>query len=96
MQVARGFKHVLANLDLHRVLPIRHATTMSASVDPAILEALGLEPNNTKISSHGGSGFASTFKLSSTVDGKEKNYFVKTGSGADSELMFKGRTAYLA
>ncbi|KAG4216680.1 hypothetical protein PC116_g34839, partial [Phytophthora cactorum] len=56
----------------------------------AILEALGLDAQATKIASHGGSGFASTFKLSSTVDGKEKNYFVKTGTGSDSELMFKG------
>ncbi|KAI1655787.1 fructosamine-3-kinase [Daldinia decipiens] len=63
---------------------------MASKVDPAILEALGLDAQVTKITSHGGSGFASTFKLSSTVEGKEKNYFVKTGTGADSELMFKG------
>jgi hypothetical protein len=63
---------------------------MAPSVDSAILEALSLDPAATKIGSHGGSGFASTFKISSTTDGKEKNYFVKTGSGSDSELMFKG------
>ncbi|KAI1449521.1 fructosamine kinase [Annulohypoxylon stygium] len=68
---------------------------MAANVDPAILEALELDPKVTNIASHGGSGFASTFKLSSTVDGKEKNYFVKTGTGADSELMFKGEHASL-
>lgn len=63
---------------------------MSPKVDSAILEALDLDPEVTKIGSHGGSGFASTFKISSTVDGEEKNYFVKTGSGPDAELMFKG------
>ncbi|KAI1492969.1 fructosamine kinase [Biscogniauxia mediterranea] len=63
---------------------------MSPNVDPAIIEALGLDPSVTKIASHGGSGFASSFKLSSILDGKEQNYFVKTGTGTDAELMFKG------
>lgn len=63
---------------------------MSPKVDPAIIKALSLDPSITKLASHGGSGFASTFKLSSTVDGKEKNYFVKTGTGPESEVMFKG------
>lgn len=61
-----------------------------SKVDAAILEALGLDAGSTTITSHGSSGFASSFKLSSTVDGKEKNYFVKTGNTPDSELMFKG------
>ncbi|KAI1111226.1 fructosamine kinase [Nemania sp. NC0429] len=63
---------------------------MSSRVDPAIIEALGLDPNTAKLTSHGGSGFASTFKLTSTVDGKEINYFVKTGTGPDAALMFEG------
>ncbi|KAI1825397.1 fructosamine kinase [Xylaria intraflava] len=63
---------------------------MPSSADPAIIEALGLDPNTTKLTSHGGSGFASTFKLSSTVNGKEVNYFVKTGVGSDAALMFRG------
>ncbi|KAK6063108.1 fructosamine kinase [Seiridium cupressi] len=63
---------------------------MAPTVDSAILTALGLDPATTNIASHGGSGFASTFKISSTIDGHDKNYFVKTGSGTDSELMFKG------
>lgn len=64
---------------------------MAPGVDSAILEALGLDPSTTKIATHGGSGFASTFKLSSTVDGETKNYFVKTGTGKDAELMFTGQ-----
>lgn len=63
---------------------------MAPNVDPAILEALGLDLSGTEISSHGGSGFASTFKLSTTVDGHPTNYFIKTGSGSDSEVMFRG------
>ncbi|KAI0137389.1 fructosamine kinase [Xylariales sp. AK1849] len=63
---------------------------MAPNVDSAILQALGLDPAVTQIASHGGSGFASTFKLSSKVNGQDMNYFVKTGTGADSEIMFKG------
>lgn len=63
---------------------------MAPAVDGAIIEALGLDTSDTSIASHGSSGFASTFKLSTTVDGKPKQYFVKTGSGADAETMFKG------
>ncbi|RYP19836.1 hypothetical protein DL765_003090 [Monosporascus sp. GIB2] len=68
---------------------------MSPAVDPAITEALCLDPSVTKIASHGGSGFASTFKLSSTVDGKDRNFFVKTGTGSDAEVMFRGEHASL-
>lgn len=59
-------------------------------VDPAIIEALGLDPACSSIASHGGSGFASTFKISTTVDGKPVNYFVKTGPGKEAEIMFRG------
>ncbi|OAQ80364.1 fructosamine kinase [Purpureocillium lilacinum] len=65
------------------------------AVDPAILEALGLDVAHTTIASHGGSGFASTFKLSTTVDGQQRHYFVKTGTGKDAELMFRGEHASL-
>ncbi|KAF4982799.1 hypothetical protein FZEAL_1651 [Fusarium zealandicum] len=63
--------------------------------DPAITKALGLDPESTTIASHGGSGFASTFKISTEVDGKPVNYFVKTGSGKDAEIMFRGEHASL-
>lgn len=63
---------------------------MASNIDPAILEALSLDPLTAKIASHGGSGFASTFKISAKVDGEDKNYFVKTGSGANFQVMFKG------
>ncbi|KAK7417768.1 hypothetical protein QQZ08_011513 [Neonectria magnoliae] len=68
---------------------------MPTKVDPALLEALSLDPANSEINSHGGSGFSSTYKLSSVVDGKPVNYFVKTGTGKDAEIMFRGEHASL-
>jgi hypothetical protein len=65
---------------------------MSPNIDPAILKALSLDAVKTKISSHGGSGFSSTSKLTSLVDGKEKSFFVKTGKGEESEIMFTGNS----
>lgn len=68
-----------------------------SKVDSAILEALGLNPDQTKITNHGGSGFASTFRLSSlAADGSPVNYFVKTGTGAEYELMFRGKLFILS
>lgn len=65
------------------------------AVDSAILEALSLDAENTKQTSHGGSGFSSTFKLASTKDGREVNYFIKLGTGKDAEVMFRGEHASL-
>lgn len=61
-------------------------------MDVNILKALGLNAEGTKMSRHGGSGFSSTFKLTATVGGKEKRFFVKVGTGKDAELMFKGKS----
>lgn len=63
---------------------------MSPILDPAILKALSLDVALTSITSHGGSGFSSTAKITTKVDGEEKLYFVKTGSGKDAEIMFAG------
>lgn len=73
------------------LLAFELANPMAPKVDSAILEALGLDAKSSKIAAHGGSGFASTFKLSGQVDGKEVNYFVKTGTGTDAEIMFRGQ-----
>ncbi|KAJ8071076.1 hypothetical protein OCU04_001421 [Sclerotinia nivalis] len=67
---------------------------MPSKVDPAILEALSLDPDTATISKHGGSGFAETFKINGTMGGKQKLFFVKTG-GRDSEDMFTGEHASL-
>lgn len=65
------------------------------SVDPALAEALGLDPSTAKMASHGGSGFASSSKLTGLKDGNEVRFFVKTGSGADAEVMFRGKLTTL-
>ncbi|KAK6608594.1 Ketosamine-3-kinase [Botrytis cinerea] len=67
---------------------------MSSKVDPAILKALSLDPSSATISKHGGGGFAKTFRISGTVDGRQKLFFVKTGE-KDSEEMFTGEHASL-
>lgn len=63
---------------------------MAPPVDPAIVQALGLDPDQAKMVSHGGGGFSSTFKVSGIVNGETKTFFVKTGSGKDSDIMFQG------
>lgn len=63
---------------------------MAPKIDPAILAALSLDAATTTITLHGGSGFASTFKLTSKVDGKDKLFFIKQGKGKASEIMFTG------
>jgi hypothetical protein len=63
---------------------------MPPTVDAEILKALGVDGQDASITSHGGSGFSSTFKLSTTMDGKPIKYFVKTGTGDAAQLMFKG------
>ncbi|KAK4107535.1 hypothetical protein N656DRAFT_793132 [Canariomyces notabilis] len=63
---------------------------MLPNVDPAILEALGLEPTSSKLVSHGSSGFSSTYKLVAARDGEDLTYFVKVGFGPNAEVMFRG------
>jgi hypothetical protein len=65
---------------------------MLPNVDPAILEALGLEPTSSKLVSHGSSGFSSTYKLVAARDGEDLTYFVKVGFGPNAEVMFRGRS----
>jgi len=68
---------------------------MSPKLDSAIIKALSLDAASTTIASHGGSGFASTSKITSTIDGKERLFFVKTATGPDSAIMFTGEHASL-
>ena len=66
------------------------------SVDPSILRALSLPTANTTLHPHGGSGFSSTSRLTSTLaDGTTHTYFVKTGQGRDAATMFAGEHASL-
>ncbi|ERT00148.1 hypothetical protein HMPREF1624_03517 [Sporothrix schenckii ATCC 58251] len=68
---------------------------MPSNVDPALVEALGLDRTTASIESHGGSGFSSTYKLTGDKDGKRVKYFVKTGTGANAATMFRGEFASL-
>jgi fructosamine-3-kinase len=67
-------------------------------LDPAVVELLKLDPEKTTVSSAGGGGCssASTSKITSKLsDGAEKYFFMKTGSGSDAEVMFRGEHASL-
>ncbi|KAF2856454.1 Ketosamine-3-kinase [Plenodomus tracheiphilus IPT5] len=67
-------------------------------LDPAIVKLLGVNPDTTTISPAGGGGCssASTSKIVSRLDdGSEKAFFMKTGSGEESEVMFRGEHASL-
>ena len=68
---------------------------MAPKLDPAIVKALSLDVAVTSIASHGGSGFSSTAKLTTQVQGEEKLYFIKTGNGHDAEKMFAGEYSAL-
>ena len=61
------------------------------NIAPALLAALSLNPGTSTVKSHGGSGFASTFKIETeTQDGRKEMIFVKTGTGRNAEIMFRG------
>jgi protein-ribulosamine 3-kinase len=59
---------------------------MPSDIDPAILRALNLDAAAAKISSHGGSGFASTWRITTP----EISSFVKTSNSQGAEVMFQG------
>ncbi|KFY07307.1 hypothetical protein V492_07263 [Pseudogymnoascus sp. VKM F-4246] len=59
------------------------------AMDSAIAKALSLDEPLPEMEVLGGSGFSSTYKVTSKVNGETKTYFVKTG-GPDSKVMFAG------
>ncbi|KAF9735565.1 hypothetical protein PMIN06_000551 [Paraphaeosphaeria minitans] len=62
-------------------------------LDPAVVELLCLDPEQTTVSSAGGGGCSSalTSKITSKFsDDTEKSFFMKTGEGEDAEVMFAG------
>lgn len=64
------------------------------AMDPAIAKALSLEEPLPEMEELGGSGFASTYKITTNANGETKTYFVKTG-GPDSKSMFAGKSVWL-
>jgi len=82
--------HNSTSIKIALLQPIISNKKMALKLDPAILKVLSIDASNTTLAAHGGSGFAFTGKVTSTVDGKEKLYFVKTGKGKESSIMFAG------
>ncbi|KAF2010710.1 Ketosamine-3-kinase [Aaosphaeria arxii CBS 175.79] len=67
-------------------------------LDPAVVELLKLDSENTSASSAGGGGCssASTYKIVTKLkDGSKRSYFMKTGRGKDAAMMFEGEHASL-
>lgn len=75
-------------------LNLRHLLHKMPAMDSAIARALSLEEPLPEMEVLGGSGFSSTYKITSEVDGETKTYFVKTG-GPDSKSMFAGKFVWL-
>ena len=63
-------------------------------LDPAVIDLLSLDPAVTTVSSQaGGCSTASAAKIvtrDGDDDGKERRFFMKSGSGKDGEVMFAG------
>jgi hypothetical protein len=60
-------------------------------LDSAVTSALSLRAAATTISSHGGGGFSSTFKIETeSKNGQVQRLFMKVGKGEDAEVMFRG------
>lgn len=64
------------------------------AMDSAIAKVLSLEEPWPEMEELGGSGFASTYKITSKANGETKTYFVKTG-GPGSKAMFAGKSVLL-
>ena len=63
-------------------------------LDPAVVELLSIDPAATSVSSQaGGCSTASAAKIVTRDggdNGKDRRYFMKSGSGKDAEVMFAG------
>ena len=64
---------------------------MPPSLDAAIVRALSLDASQAKIASHGGSGFASTYRVTTDT----MSAFIKTSTSKDAATMFEGEHASL-
>ncbi|KIW28926.1 uncharacterized protein PV07_04778 [Cladophialophora immunda] len=61
------------------------------AIDPAIARALHLDAGTAHISAHGGSGFASTFRITTATTA----FFVKQSRSPGADVMFQGEHASL-
>ncbi|KAK5087787.1 hypothetical protein LTS08_008111 [Lithohypha guttulata] len=69
---------------------------MPTDIDPAIIRGLSsscnIDPSTAEISKHGGSGFASTYRINTA----DTSIFVKTSSSRGAATMFEGEHASLS
>ena len=83
---------------LSRITKRNLFSSANMKLDSAVASLLQLDPANSSVSSAGGGGMssASTSKITTKLqDGSPMQYFMKTGSGKDAEIMFKGEHASL-
>lgn len=52
-------------------------------LDPALIAALSIEPENTKLYPHGHSGFTTSAKISTSRGGVPVELFLKTGPNGE-------------
>lgn len=52
-------------------------------LDPALVKALSIELENTKVAPHGHSGFTTSAKISTKQGGVPVELFLKTGSNGE-------------
>ena len=64
---------------------------MPTPIDPALLRAFSVPPSDATIKTHGGSGFASTYRITTP----STSYFIKTSTSAGAQVMFEGEHASL-
>lgn len=77
---------------------LRNSVASNMKLDSAVAKLLAIDGGaNTSVSAVGGGmSSASASKITSTLaDGTTKNFFMKTGSGSESETMFEGEHASL-
>ena len=75
---------------------LSHMVRRAMKIDQAIARALSIDPNNTNVTSHGNSSFASSAKITcKSKDGTERHYFQQTGPGRAAAVMFEGECASL-
>jgi hypothetical protein len=72
----------------HQILPI-----FKMKLDTQVARILSIDSSKASVAGGGGGGcsFASTSRITSIDhDGTEQQFFMKSGSGQDSEIMFRG------
>lgn len=90
----RAWKAALTIKKRHNRLSSSEAQAMKLA--SSVIRDLSLDPDTTTVAAHGSSGFNAIAKISTTFeDGTQREFFMKTASGKDAEIMFRGEHASL-